>query len=326
MSKVLTYLSQETGLSEGLINKIISTAPRRYKVYTIPKRRGGDRTIAQPAREVKLLQRALLSGPLKNIKIHSAAMAYRPGISIVENAKRHAGLSAILKMDFSNFFPSITSFDWRQYCRETGLFSDEMDVELTSSLLFRQIGRSSRLRLAIGAPSSPLVSNALMFEFDNKVQELVAKDKVTYTRYADDLTFSAPRTGYLNNVVKNVSKTLADISYPKIRINSEKTLVATTKYRRNVTGLILANDGRVTVGRYRKRLLSAMVNRAKANMLTQAQKQYLAGYLAFVSSVEPNFIAALSNRYGSYVIKDIQQTVVRGVRVPLDVKDMLALD
>jgi RNA-directed DNA polymerase len=231
----------------------------------------------------------------------------------------------ILKMDFSDFFPSITSFDWRQYCRDTGCLSDEADIEMTSLLLFRQIGNSSRLRLAIGAPSSPTLSNALMFEFDSRIQEIVAEDKVTYTRYADDLTFSAPRTGFLKDVVRNVKRVLDGLVYPKIRINDEKTIMATTKYRRNVTGLILSNDGRVTIGRYRKRLLSAMINRARKGMLTQPQEQYLAGYLAFAGSIEPGFVAALKRRYGSELVSRIQRTIVMGTKIPVDVKDTMAL-
>jgi hypothetical protein len=259
MSKIISYLSEETALAESVVSKIVASAPRRYKTYWIEKRSGGERMISQPAREVKALQRILLSGPLKDLRIHPSAMAYREGISIVDNAKRHAGVGrCILKMDFANFFPSITSSDWRRYCHETRCLVDEEDVAATSALLFHQGGGSS-LRLAIGAPSSPTISNALMFDFDEQISALVAKDNIVYTRYADDLTFSAPRTGYLKDVVKNVRYVLKNLSYPRLRINNDKTVVATTKYRRNVTGLVLANDGRVTIGRHRKRVLHAMI-------------------------------------------------------------------
>jgi hypothetical protein len=325
MSKILTYLSEETGLSEHLVHKIAMSAPRRYKVYSIPKRTGGERIIAQPAREVKVLQRALISGPLSELKIHPAVMSYRAGLSILDNAKRHAGDGAILKMDFKNFFPSITGFDWRRYCRETRFLVDEADIELTTALFFRRLGKSERLQLAIGAPSSPMLSNALMFEFDSQIQEIVLQDKVSYTRYADDLTFSAPRAGHLRDVIKNVKRVLKDLKYPKVGINDDKTVVATAKYRRNVTGLILANDGRVTIGRYRKRILSAMIYRFKNGQLAQAQQQYLAGYLAFVATVEPEFLVKLENRYGGEVIGRIQRTIILGSKISAEVRDTMAL-
>jgi hypothetical protein len=267
-----------------------------------------------------------MAGPLKDLKIHPCAVAYRKEKSILDNAKRHAGLGPILKMDFANFFPSITNLDWIKYCRETACLTDEDDVLATASLLFRQERRSGRLRLAIGAPSSPAISNALMFSFDDQISKIVAEDKVVYTRYADDLTFSAPRTGHLKDVVKNVRRVLKGLSHPKLSINEDKTVVATRKYRRNVTGLILANDGRVTIGRRRKRLLSAMVHRADSDLLTAEQLQYLAGYLAFASSIEPEFMSRLERRYGEALLFRIRRTVVLGKKVPANVRDVMILE
>ena len=60
MSWIFTALTIETGLSQIDLRKLIETAPRRYKVFEIPKRSGGMRTIAQPSREIKLLQRVLI--------------------------------------------------------------------------------------------------------------------------------------------------------------------------------------------------------------------------------------------------------------------------
>ena len=58
--------------------------------------------------------------------------------------------------------------------------------ELAQIFCFINTKEKSNLRLAIGAPSSPRLSNILMLEFDTKISGMVAKEKVTYTRYADD--------------------------------------------------------------------------------------------------------------------------------------------
>ena len=42
-----------------------------------------------------------------------------------------------------------------------------------------------------GAATSPKLSNPVLFNFDLKVQQLAKDSGLTYTRYADDLTFSA---------------------------------------------------------------------------------------------------------------------------------------
>src|SRR3954462_15230034 len=111
MSKLLSLLASETGLMPSDLTRLIQSAPCRYKVFYVPKRDGGLREIAQPARELKLLQRVMVAHVLAPLPVHDAARAYRKGISIRDNAKPHAGNGPVLKMDFEDFFPSIQSAD-----------------------------------------------------------------------------------------------------------------------------------------------------------------------------------------------------------------------
>jgi len=306
MSGIVDILAVETGMDTNLVERIMRTAPARYKTYKILKRSGGFRIISQPAKEVKILQRALVDVLLSRLPIHDAATAYREGMSIKENARRHAGHGPILKMDFAEFFPSIKAADWSRYCELTGALTSSSDIHLTSQLIFQRPKGSSILRLAIGAPSSPAVSNALLWEFDQAISVEVAKDKVIYTRYADDLTFSAPRTGHLVNVEKAVRKVIKLIELPKLVINEGKTTRVTTKYGRRVTGLTLTNDGAVSVGHARKRELHTAVYRASRGRLDGDELANLKGMLGFVNSVEPEFIMTLRSRFGPGIIQQIQ--------------------
>lgn len=306
MNKIVEALAIETGMDAGLVERIMRSAPGRYKTYHIPKRTKGFREISQPAIEVKALQRGLIEILLRNLPMHEAATAYRVGMSIKDNALRHAGDGPILKMDFKDFFPSIKPRDWLAYCQQTGVLIDPVDIHLTCLLLFQRPKGSSVLRLAIGAPSSPFVSNALMFEFDKAIAEAVAKDHVVYTRYADDLTFSAPRTGHLVNVEKIVRATLRGLEYPTLTVNDEKTTRITRKYGRKVTGLTLTNDGKISIGHKRKRLIHAAVHHASLGKLSDASLGELKGLLGFANSAEPQFIAVLKDRYGAEIIHFIQ--------------------
>lgn len=293
-------------MDTSLVERIMRTAPIRYKTYRIPKRTKGLREISQPAVEVKALQRGLIEILLRNLPMHEAATAYRVGMSIKENASRHAGDGPILKMDFKDFFPSIKPHDWAAYCNQTGTLTDTVDIRLTSLLLFQRPKGSSVLRLAIGAPSSPFVSNALLFNFDKLITEAVAKDHVTYTRYADDLTFSAPRAGHLRDVEKVVRATLRGLEYPRLTVNYDKTTRVTRKYGRKVTGLTLTNDGAVSIGHDRKRALHTSVYRASQGRLNADELALLKGMLGFANSVEPQFIEKLRQRFGDEVIAKIQ--------------------
>jgi retron-type reverse transcriptase len=296
-----------TGLPEREIRRIILTAPMRYKVYKIAKRHGGFREIAQPAREVKALQRVLEREFLSKLPVHPAAMAYRKGRSIRDNALTHVENGPILKMDFREFFPSIRPHDWHAYCDDRGIFHDPDERAITTNILFFRKKGSIVTRLAIGAPSSPHLSNLLMYAFDALVTEKVAKDFVTYTRYADDLTFSAKRTGYLTVVQRAVRESIKEVPWPKLTINESKTVVATTKYHRQVTGLVLTNDQTVSIGHKRKRNLRAAVHRASLGQLTAEEMGRLAGFLAFVNAVEPDFLVRLEKKFGSEVLQLVKK-------------------
>lgn len=313
MTPLTIALSAASGLTTSDVERLVKDAPNRYKVFYIAKRKGEElREIAQPASEVKYLQRTLMEILLKDLPIHSAATAYRKGYSLLDNASPHAGAGRpILKMDLRNFFPSIRSRDWETYCQTYGIFSDPRDAHTSARLLFFRPPGGRVLRLSIGAPSSPMLSNILMAEFDELVTQAVAQDHVTYTRYADDLTFSAPRTGYLVNVKKDVARVIRSLRFPKLDINSKKTVYATAKYHREITGLVLANDGRVTVGRDYKRTVSAMVHRFRTKGMTDGDTQMLAGKLAYISSVEPNFLRTIADKYGSDVIAEIRRQAGR---------------
>jgi RNA-directed DNA polymerase len=306
LSALIDLLTAETGLSEHDIMKIVSNAPVRYKTYTIPKRNGGERTISQPARELKALQRILTSEVLSKLPIHSSATAYRPGKSIRDNAAAHAVNGPIMKFDFEDFFPSIAAKDWALFCQQNEVFADSEDIRISTNLLFHRRHGSTRLALAIGAPSSPCLSNVLMKGFDTTLSELVARDKVTYTRYADDLTFSAKRTGFLSQVERMLRQTVRDSASPKLKLNELKTVAATKKYKRFVTGLILTNDNKVSLGQDRKRKIRATIHHYLHGKLDVDEQVKLAGMLAFANGVEPDFLARLQAKYGSAVFQQLK--------------------
>lgn len=310
MSRVITFLAKQTGLRESDVRSIILRAPRSYKFYSIPKRSGGQRQIAQPAREVKALQRLFVRG-LERLPIHESATAYRRGVSIKENALRHADSGPITKFDFKDFFPSIRSHDWVRYCEDNKVFEDAVDIEISTLLLFHRARKASEaLTLAIGAPSSPWLSNVLMYDFDRMLSEEVKRDKIIYTRYADDLTFSAPRTGHLTRVEPALLRAIGDTQYPNLRINAAKSVTATPKYRRVVTGLVLALDGKVTVGRERKRQIRSMLHHASLGHLDTEEIEKLKGLVAFAYDIEPEYFRNAVEKLGDALPQSIRSIVL----------------
>ena len=301
MISLIDLLTEHSGLSTSDVHQIIRTAPRRYKVYSIEKRSGGLREIAQPAKEVKLLQRILLERFLSELPVHKCATAYIQDRSLIDNVAPHSGHHPVLKMDFRNFFPSIHGADWIKYCRSNNVLSDT-DANLSSLLFFRKAKQEKTLKLSIGAPSSPMLSNILMHDFDVIVAAAADQRSITYTRYADDITFSGQRIGMLKEMLEVVISAIKVSKGPKLQVNRDKTIFVTSKFQRRVTGLVLTNQGKVSIGRDRKRLIRAQVHHFICGTLRPEDLRKLTGYLAFVNSVEPDFLTTLNHYYGIDVL------------------------
>ena len=159
--------------------------------------------------------------------------------------------------------------------------------------------------MSIGVPSSPMLSNILLYDFDKKVQAFCAKKKVKYSRYADDLTFSTNRPNVLREVEIQIAEICKRMEHPKLQLNPEKTVHASRGGARRVTGLVLANSGEVSLGHARKRLIRAQVHHFLAGRLNPDEAAKLRGMLAFVNSVEPAFIQRLRAHYGTAEIDQI---------------------
>jgi len=240
--------------------RIIDTAPARYKQYTIPKRSGGVRTIAQPSREVKLLQRYIMETKLSAFPIHDAATGYIKRRNIFYNAQCHQNARVILKLDFENFFPSIKVNDWTTLLsRHRPEAIERRDLRLYQQLLFW--GQQSPIPrcLSIGAPTSPMLSNIILFRLDTLLFR--AARNVRYTRYADDITVSGDSIEAVRNFEDDVVRILPLIRSPALTLNDTKRGIYLKGQKRMVTGLKITPVGAISIGRDRKRLISVMLHK-----------------------------------------------------------------
>ncbi|WP_313473102.1 retron St85 family RNA-directed DNA polymerase [Rouxiella badensis] len=309
---LLEHLSETFFMDKISLKSFISSAPRRYKKYPIPKKNGsGFRMIAQPSKQIKNLQRFTIICLQDFIKVHYSAHAYVPGKGIKTNAAAHKNNPYILKMDFKDFFHSITPDLFIRVLKERDNDDklDDADLLLVSHLFFWKLRGNSPLRLSIGAPTSPLISNTIMYGFDEVVSDYCAELNIVYTRYADDLTFSANRHDQLSTIPKFVKRSLIEKYNRKIRINSDKTIFCTKAMNRNITGIVLNNNNELSLGRKKKRMISSLVHKFSFSLLNQEEMNYLNGIIGHVNYVEPNFIERLRSKYGDDVIDKIKGSI-----------------
>lgn len=306
-TSLLGDMSADLLIPKDKLDYLIRSAPYRYKVYQIPKRSGtGLRTIAQPAKEVKKLQYWVIQNIYPSLPVHPSATAYVTGKNILNNSEVHSDKPYLLKLDFKNFFPSIKGNDFLQYSQNNeNLNLLEDDLLRLIRLLFWLPKRDNDFQLSIGAPSSPSLSNAIMYSFDNEVFGYCSDKNIAYTRYADDMAFSMHDMKMRGEVLKKVKSVLDSQPFPSLKLNNRKTIFGSKAHRRLVTGLILANNGSVSLGRERKRRIRAQIHHLMQDKLTEKEKSNLQGMLAFARSIEPDFIKRMEKKYGQQVIKDL---------------------
>lgn len=299
-------ISIATGLGSSDIWRIIGNAPRRYKVFSIPKRSGGERIIAQPSSELKAIQRSLIELRLAALPVHFTAMAYEKGRGILQNAKAHTDGSAILKLDFKSFFPSITAKDWGSYCRKNHQdWIDSKEAHILLRILFWGVGSDTPVCLSIGAPTSPLLSNLIMYELDCKIYEVCNQSDVSYTRYADDITLSSKSIDSLISVEKKIRSLVRAERSPNLKFNDEKRGLYTRGTKRMVTGLVITPDGSISIGRDRKRMISSLIFSFSKSTIAAEDLAYLKGMFGFVVANEPAFLGSMRKKYGNIVIDRI---------------------
>jgi retron-type reverse transcriptase len=219
-----------------------------YRRFAIPKKTGGLRHISAPMPRLKRAQEWILANILEKVELHRAAHGFRRGRSIVTNAQAHVGAELVINIDLKDFFPTVT------YPRVKGVFrklgcSEPIatvlalvctepavdEVELDGALYY--VSRGERF-LPQGAPSSPALTNILCRGLDARLSGVADKLGFTYTRYADDITFSGP-----NDAADNIGRALRRIQYiaeqEGFRVHPDKTRVLRKSQRREVTGLVV---------------------------------------------------------------------------------------
>lgn len=299
---LINYLSESLVLTTDFINEIADTADERYNKFSVPKKNGGTRVIYQPQKELKVLQRALHDYFLKKIPVHQACCAYQEGSSIKRNAERHAKNNFLLRLDFVDFFKSITSNDVLHFLMENKLHRDWSDND--SQLLLKLV--CFKGRLTMGSVTSPLLSNLICKNLDLCISELAISKGITYSRYADDIYLSTNNENILFEIPKKVISILRKIEYPKnLILNSAKTTHSSRKRKMTITGLVITNDRTVSIGRKKKREIRSLVH--KWDELTVEKKKYLQGYLSYCTSIEPAFINSLCEKFSARKIRDIKK-------------------
>lgn len=245
-----------------------------YKSFQIPKKHGGVRSISAPCEELKNIQRKLA---------YILQLIYEPKIctygfvknkNIVDNAKNHIKKQEILNIDLKDFF---TQF---HFGRVRGMFKakpyslgDEAATTIAQIVCYNGV-------LPQGAPTSPIITNMICVPLDNSLMRFAKKNGLTYTRYADDLTFSSYKGCIFENIVSYFNEQwVICLELQKIFekhnmiINENKITLRNRQARQETTGIIVNRFPNVKREYFKN--LRAILHKCETSGIYDVAKNYI---------------------------------------------------
>ena len=296
--------SQITHISKYTIYQLSKHADKHYKTYTIPKKSGGLRTICQPSKKLKGLQSWILVNILNKLKVSSSCKGFERGSSTADNAEPHKTANAILTLDLKDFFPTIKRNKVYSIFKSVG-YNARISSILTNFCTFEGA-------LPQGSPCSPKLANLSAWSLDVRVQGYVGKRGITYTRYADDLSFSALSPSKVVRIIPMIKSIIKDENF---EVNPAKTRIAGSARAKKITGLIIANDS-FGIGRQKyKELRSKIYHLTLPAEQTNTKLLYeVHGWMAYLNSVDKErlykaneFIAKLAAKHPEALVTRLKR-------------------
>ncbi|MBY3330853.1 RNA-directed DNA polymerase [Rhizobium laguerreae] len=269
----LTDLAAVLGVEASTLSFALYIMPvhERYHTFTVPKKRGGERIINAPNERLKFIQKKLadillrierdLEAPLREAanngakKLPILSHGFKKELSIVTNAHKHKNRRFVFNLDLADFFPSLN------FGRVRGFFLHNNHFQLPEKVatLLAQIACFQN-ELPQGSPCSPPIANLIANILDVRLNALARSCQCSYTRYADDITFSTNNKEFPSHIAAQNSdghwvpsdKLISRISASGFRINESKTRMQFRDSRQEATGLIVNRKLNVPVEYYKE--------------------------------------------------------------------------
>ncbi len=255
-AKTLSGLADLLGYKAKGLSYILYKMPnnKKYRTFTIPKKYGGLRTIQAPDDHLSVIQTRLAQMlyecveeykkecEKKKILFWSASHGFQKKRTIVSNAQVHKRKRFVFNLDLEDFFGTIN------FGRVRGFFINDRMFKLDPAVatVIAQIACYQN-KLPQGSPCSPIISNLIGNILDSRLLALARDTQCTYTRYADDLTFSKNKGKFPPEIAVETGggkwvvgeKLEHAIKSTGFTINASKTRMSLKQSRQTVTGLVV---------------------------------------------------------------------------------------
>ncbi|WP_434647569.1 reverse transcriptase domain-containing protein [Achromobacter piechaudii] len=271
-----------------------------------------QRTIYKPSRLLKEFHYFLRGFLLEYLRVdQSVSFAYRKGSTLLQAVEPHAHSRAFYQTDLERYFDSITTELIRSVLqRATTPISDLPEhIEHILGLL------TVNGRLPIGYSTSPIISNACLLGFDERMASISNERKWIYTRYADDIIISADDRLSIENASQAIENCLAAEFGNSFRLNQKKSKLTTIGRKVKLLGLVVLPSGSIAIDRdIRNRIESWLhfyvSDRSRLKKIFEEERgegledglQRLSGLVSYTHAIDPVYLEKLRVKFGNTVI------------------------
>lgn len=255
----LSSLESDLGISAKTLYAVSNNLGKHYRKAKLPKKGGGYRNLSVPDAVLKSIQKRIADVLLVHMPVSGYAKAYRFGSSTLRNARHHVGKPVVLKLDILHFFDSIRYSTVKDKVFPEEIYAEPLRILLTMLCYYKD-------SLPQGAPSSPAITNIILYGFDESIGRWCGERGIAYTRYCDDMTFSGEFEP--TEVIRFVRLELGKMGF---LLNEQKTRIQHPGQQQLVTGIVV-NEKLSIPADYRRKLRQELYYCRKFGIRDHLQK------------------------------------------------------
>lgn len=232
-------------------------------------------------KEIEKKQKNIAKALSNKIQLNSSSVAYKKHLSYYDFLLPHKDNYNFIRLDIKSFFYSIKEkyirkafanyFKNIDNTKELLLEDESKAIDSFINIIMIDIQKNSKnikyrdkKILPIGFSTSPIISNIVFRFLDIQIQRLCSQNKITYTRYADDMLFSSPknRNKYitLDTFIEDIQKIISQLD---LRLNNKKTIKR--NHTISLNGYIISN-GEIRLSNKKTDIIKKLIHNYNTGM------------------------------------------------------------
>jgi len=269
------------------------------------------RTDKKLKKYLRFIDKVLLRHLAKNDDVVHSYIKEKSALTAV---KVHAGNRAFFLTDIKSFFSNIFEEDVERILTRDKCIIPISDFDTYIANIAKMVAWGGAI--PIGFPTSPQLSNGFLLEFDNALHDLCKSRELSYTRYSDDIIVSGKEKESLVDLRNIVQDLLHQHASEKFFLNVKKTRITHIGNKVKILGLVITQNGQVTVDSKYKRTLENLLHfyvtdKARyddyLNKTFDGKEHSLFGMLHYIKSTDPAYLEKLQRKYGVFSLRTLME-------------------